>query len=158
MSPILLISRAFPPHVGGNGRWMSELYSRMPRGEVVVVANESIGCEQFDKRQALPIIRLPLDFDSWGAFGWRRGAAYFAAYSQVRRIVRECKVTAIHAATCLPEGFLAWMLHRRSGLPYVVYVHGEELNVVAQSRELSWMTRRVFRNADLIIANSRNTM
>jgi phosphatidylinositol alpha-1,6-mannosyltransferase len=49
------------------------------------------------------------------------------------------------------------MLQRRLQTPYAVYVHGEELNVVRTSRELTWMARRVLRSAQLVIANSRNT-
>jgi phosphatidylinositol alpha-1,6-mannosyltransferase len=49
------------------------------------------------------------------------------------------------------------MLHRRFKLPYVVYVHGEELNIAGTSRELTWMTRRVYRDAERVICNSRNT-
>jgi phosphatidylinositol alpha-1,6-mannosyltransferase len=63
----------------------------------------------------------------------------------------------VHAACCLPEGFLAWLLRRRLGIPYLVYVHGEELNVARTSRELTWMMRRALWNAELVVANSGNT-
>jgi phosphatidylinositol alpha-1,6-mannosyltransferase len=49
------------------------------------------------------------------------------------------------------------MLYRRFGLPYLVYVHGEELNFANKSRELHWMMRRVYRNSRFLIANSHNT-
>jgi phosphatidylinositol alpha-1,6-mannosyltransferase len=157
MSPTLVISRMFPPAVGGNGRWMWELYSRLPRGEFLVAADKSCGCEEFDRSHDLPMIRLPLRLDSWGALGWRRGAAYYRVYAALRRLVRARGIESVHASNCLPEGFLAWLLHRRFGLPYVVYVHGEELNIAGKSRELRWMAGRVFRDAALVIANSRNT-
>ena len=157
MSKTLVLSRVFPPQVGGSGRWMWELYSRMPVGDFLVVAGNWPGSAEFDTRQKLPIERLPLHLASWGAFGWRRGAEYYALYQRVRALVREHHVRTLHAACCLPEGFLAWMLRRRYGIPYQVYVHGEELNVARTSRELTWMTRRVFDNAQTIVANSRNT-
>src|SRR3989304_1719485 len=157
MSKTLVLSRVFPPQVGGSGRWMWELYSRMPVGDFLVVAGNWPGSAEFDTRQKLPIERLPLHLASWGAVGWRRGAEYAALYQRVRALVREHHVRTLHAACCLPEGFLAWMLRRRYGIPYQVYVHGEELNVARTSRELTWMTRRVFDNAQTIVANSRNT-
>lgn len=49
------------------------------------------------------------------------------------------------------------MLKRTSRIPYAVYVHGEELQVLRSSRELTWLARRVLRDADLLIANSENT-
>jgi phosphatidylinositol alpha-1,6-mannosyltransferase len=43
------------------------------------------------------------------------------------------------------------------GLPYLCYAHGEEMTCASQSRELSWLVRRVFNRAELVLANSRNT-
>jgi phosphatidylinositol alpha-1,6-mannosyltransferase len=137
---------------------MSQLYSRLlPQGAVVVIADNLPGCEQIDRISELSVIRLPLQFESWGALGWRRGAHYLRVFSQLHRITREQSIRAVHASNCLPDGFLAWMLNRRFGLPYVVFVHGEELNVASKSRELAFMTRRVFRSAQLVIANSHNS-
>ena len=157
MNKTLVLSRVFPPQIGGSGRWMWELYSRMPADDFVVVAGTWPGCEEFDESQSLPIVRMPLQLNSWGAFGWRRGAAYYSNYKRLHELVRDHCVQTIHAGCCLPEGFLAWMLRRRYGIPYLVYVHGEELNVARSSRELTWMTRRVFGNAQTIVANSHNT-
>lgn len=154
---VLLLSSVFPPQVGGNGHWMYELYSRMPRGEYVVVSNKTDGCEAFDSRQLLPIIRMQLSVGSWGVLNWSRGFAYYRILEQLSRIVRERAIECVHASNCLPEGFLAWLLHRRFGLPYLVYVHGEELNIAGSSRELTWMANRVYRNAAVIVANSRNS-
>lgn len=136
---------------------MYELYSEMPANQFMITAGEWPDCKKFDDAQNIAIDRLDLHFESWGAFGWRRGTAYLAAYQYLCRSVQEHDVDAIHAACCLPEGFLAWMLRRRTGIPYLVYVHGEELNVAQSSRELSWMTHRVLRGAETIVANSRNT-
>jgi phosphatidylinositol alpha-1,6-mannosyltransferase len=157
MAKTLVISRVFPPEVGGNGRWMWELYSRLPPGEFLVVAAQFHGAELFERPNELPVIRLPMQLSSWGILGWRRSAAYYAIYVRLRRIACEQAIQAIHASNCLPEGVLAWMLSRRLGLPYLVYVHGEELNIAAQSRELTWMVGRVYRDAAQLIANSRNT-
>jgi phosphatidyl-myo-inositol dimannoside synthase len=147
----------FPPEVGGSGRWLWELYSRLPRDEYVVVANVNPGAAEFDRTHNLRIVRLPLEFRSWGALGWRSGNAYLGLYRRLRRIAAEKAVARVHAACILPEGFLAWMLRQRLQIPYLVYIHGEELNVVRQSHELTWMSKRVLADASQIIANSDNT-
>jgi phosphatidylinositol alpha-1,6-mannosyltransferase len=49
------------------------------------------------------------------------------------------------------------MLPRTLGAPYLIFVHGEEVPIVRGSRELAWMTKRVLRGAQRIIANSENT-
>jgi phosphatidylinositol alpha-1,6-mannosyltransferase len=82
---------------------------------------------------------------------------YLSLAWRVRRLVKREGITAIHAARTLPEGFTAYLVRRMTGTPYVCYVHGEEIGVSSTSRELAWMTRRVFAKASRIIANSQNT-
>jgi phosphatidylinositol alpha-1,6-mannosyltransferase len=45
-----------------------------------------------------------------------------------------------------------------TGVPFICYVHGEDVNTASESRELSWLVRRVFKAADFAIPNSANTM
>jgi phosphatidyl-myo-inositol dimannoside synthase len=155
--PTLVISRVFPPQVGGSGRWLWELYSRFPRGEIVVAAGRSDGDTEFDKTHELPVMRLPLATQSLGIMHWRGTPEYLRAFRTLRRAAKANEISEVHAACVLPEGFLAWMLGRSLGLPYRLFVHGEELSIVAQSRELSCMVRTVLRDAAQIIANSHNT-
>src|SRR5262249_6378383 len=62
-----------------------------------------------------------------------------------------------HCGRCLPEGWMALVVSQLTGVPYALYVHGEEMNTASTSRELTWMARRVLARAQFIIANSRNT-
>jgi len=153
----LLVSEVFPPQTGGSGRWLYELYRRMPAGSVVVAAGEYAGCEAFDREQALPIERLPLTFPSWGCFSRPGAGHYWRAFSRLMGLVRRHRPTAVHCGKILPEGWLAWLLRLRLGLPYWIFVHGEELQQGLLSRELGWMMRRVFASASGVIANSENT-
>jgi phosphatidylinositol alpha-1,6-mannosyltransferase len=66
-------------------------------------------------------------------------------------------VAIVHAGRPLPEGLMALMLRVLTGTPYLCYVHGEEMNIAASSRELAWLARRVLARAELVIGNSRNT-
>jgi phosphatidylinositol alpha-1,6-mannosyltransferase len=63
----------------------------------------------------------------------------------------------VQCGKCLPEGSLALALRWWTGLPYSVFVHGEELSFAAESRELTFLTGRVLRGAATLIANSHNT-
>ena len=63
----------------------------------------------------------------------------------------------IHAARPLSEGLVARMVRFRTGIPYCCYTHGEDINIATTSRELKWLTRRVLRGANAIIANSSFT-
>ncbi len=153
-----MLSRVFPPHHGGSGRWFWEIYRRLPWEAVVVVAGEHPDQSAFDRNHAANIQRMNLDFPTWGLLGNQGWRHYLRAYQTLRSWLRKEAVTHVHAGTCLPEGFLACLLRRRFGVPYICYVHGEELNVVASSRQMSWMAKLALREADFAVANSQNTV
>src|SRR5262249_4782913 len=75
----------------------------------------------------------------------------------VRQIVKQEGVSMIHAARPLSEGLIARMVRLRTGIPYCCYTHGEDINIATTSRELKWLTRRVLRGANAVIANSNFT-
>lgn len=154
---VLLASEVFPPQTGGSGRWLYEVYRRMPRGSVVVAAGEYAGMQEFDSGEELAIERMRLTFPTWGLASVRGLSSYWRAYRRLAALVKEHGVLELHCGTCLPEGWLAWMLRRVRGIEYVCYVHGEELAIARTSRQLTWMARRVFRGARLVVANSQNT-
>lgn len=153
----LLLTEVFPPQTGGSGRWFWEIYRRLPREQVVIAAGEHPQAAEFDSAHDLRLTRLPLALPTWGMLGLAGLRGYWKLYRQVRRLMRRERVTQLHCGKVLPEGWLAWLAHKRTGLPYRCYVHGEEINISQQSRELMWMTSRVFADAQQIIVNSQNT-
>ncbi|MCH8923659.1 MAG: glycosyltransferase family 4 protein [Planctomycetes bacterium] len=153
----LLLSEIFPPKTGGSGRWFWEIYSRLPGDGVTVAAGRDSRAEAFDRGHDLRVVRVPLSMRRWGLRSVAGLRGYAAAYRAVRRVVRQNRIEQVHCGRLLPEGWIAWMLKKSCGLPYICYVHGEETNYGVASRELAWMMRRVIRGADYLIANSRNT-
>jgi phosphatidyl-myo-inositol dimannoside synthase len=153
----LLVTEVFPPTTGGSGRWLWELYRRLPHDDLIVAAGEHPGQYEFDQTHDLTIARMQLRFSSWGLLGMRSFRQYHRAYRTLKQLVREHGVAVVHCGRCLPEGLLAWFLRARIGLPYLCYVHGEELSIAAGSRELRWWAGRVLRGAEMVIANSKNT-
>ncbi|MCE9556464.1 MAG: glycosyltransferase family 4 protein [Planctomycetes bacterium] len=156
----MLLAEVLPPRTGGSGRWLWEIYRRLPAGEVVIAAGEDLRAAEFDRTNHVNLQRIPLQFSTWGVFSRAGLRAYRRALKDVRRIIKEqrpARVQRLHCARCLPEGWIAWLNKRIHGMPYICYVHGEEANYAKSSRELGWMMRRVLRGADFLIANSRNT-
>jgi phosphatidylinositol alpha-1,6-mannosyltransferase len=154
---ILVLSQVFPPRHGGSGRWLWELYRRLRSATVHVAAGEVPGAAEFDLTSVLPTTRLPLDLQSWGLLSPAGVLGYARAFHALRRVVRSCAPDAIHCGKCLPEGLLAVAVKRWSGIPFVCFVHGEELTLARTSRELRVLTRVVLGAAEKVVANSRNT-
>lgn len=153
----LLITAVFPPATGGSGRWLWELYRRLPKSDVLVAAGQHPAQAEFDAAHDLNIVRLPLAMSTWGMLSARGLSGYAGNYQRVRQLIKRSRIERIDCGTLLPEGWLAWLIRRTTGVPYRCYVHGEELNVGAGSRELGSMMRWVLRGSQRIIANSRNT-
>ncbi|HTN74934.1 MAG TPA: glycosyltransferase family 4 protein [Pirellulaceae bacterium] len=153
----LLVSEIFPPRVGGSGRWLYEVYRRLPTQSVTVAADQHAHAATFDAVEPLPIHRLPLRFRNWGMFDPRGWRGYWQAYRALAADIKQLRPTELHCGRCLPEGWLGLLCKVRFGLPFVCYVHGEELPLAAQSRELRWMNRQVLKHARLLIANTHNT-
>ena len=157
MPRILLLSDTFPPKTGGSGRWFWEIYSRLPREQVVVATGEDPRAADFDQSHDLRIIRMPLTMATRGLRPIGNCKHYISLALRIRKLAKRERIGAIHAARNLPEGFIAYLVRRMTGRPYLCYVHGEDVGVSGTSRELAWMTRRVLKGATLIIANSQNT-
>jgi len=153
----LLLSEIFPPMTGGSGRWLWEVYSRMPRDRFVIAAGQHDLAADFDESHGLDVRRLSLTLDEWGLRSWQALRCYWGLFRKLRRIVREENVTAIHCGRCLPEGWLAYLFRKIYGIPYVCYIHGEDVESAASSRELSWMVQGIVTHSDRRIANRENT-
>lgn len=154
---ILVLTQVFPPKHGGSGRWLWELYRHLPAAEVHVVAAAGEGDAEFDQTATLSISRIPFDFASWGLSSLQSAAAYLGTFRRVRKMASRFHPEVIHCGKCLPEGLIAAAIGRMRRTPFVVFVHGEEITLAAQSRELSRLTRLVLRSARGIVANSEST-
>jgi phosphatidylinositol alpha-1,6-mannosyltransferase len=153
----LLVSEHFPPKTGGSGRWFWEIYRRLPRELFCIAAGANPKQQEFDRTHDLHLTRLALRLESWGVCSIASLKGYWRGVKALRRIVRAEGVQQIHCGRCLPEGLMALALKCWSGIPYVCYVHGEEVNYATASRELRWLARRVLNSAQFIVINSVNT-
>jgi phosphatidylinositol alpha-1,6-mannosyltransferase len=154
---VLLLSEIYPPQTGGSGRWLYEIYRRMPPDSVIVAAGKHPLAERYDRQSGIRTVRLPLHLDKWGILGLQSATQYWRLTTRIRNLIRKHECRELHVARCLHEGFVAWILKSVYRIPYVVYVHGEETRTSATSRELTWMTNRAYGSAKYLVANSHNT-
>jgi phosphatidylinositol alpha-1,6-mannosyltransferase len=120
-------------------------------------AGNSEGDAPFDRAAPLRITRLPLYFKSWGLWDRRSVLEYGRAFFRLRRIIADVKPDVIHCGKCLPEGLLAAAFKRWRGIPFLVYVHGEELTLAHTSKQLTTLTQSVLGQSARVIANSQHT-
>ena len=156
----LVLSEIFPPTKGGSGKWLSEIYSRLTsRPSLMVVGKSNISVDVYpeDESYPHPILREDLSMAFRGIGKMASLLAYYRITQRVRTLARTHRAASIHAARPLFEGLVARLMKATTGLPYLCFIHGEDINVAKTSRELSLLTKSVLKNADKLIANSRFT-
>ena len=157
MKKTLLLSEIFPPVKGGSGRWFWEIYTRITTGNVVIAAGQDVKSDEVDSISPLKTYRLPLSSWSWGLKSLTGLKYYFHALRAVLKVIKQNDIEVIHCGRCLPEGFIGFLISKIKGIPYICYVHGEDVETAATSRELSWIVNKALGGATRLIANSQNT-
>lgn len=153
----MLVSEIFPPTHGGSGRWFWEVYSKLPKNDYVLAVGTHPKQSEFDLQHNLDIERINLKSSSWGIKSLTGVRYYLRAFFALRKLVKKHDVKNIHCGRCLPEGFIAFLLKITTGIPYLCYIHGEDIETASLSRELSILVRMALNNADKLICNSNNT-
>lgn len=150
----LLLTEQWFPHIGGSIHLFDEIYGRrFPPGELVhVVAGSAPGDQACDARYIRPVTR----FDG-SRYPWLRPES-LAAYAQMSAAamtvaVRD-RIDVVHCARVIPEGLVGLMLHRTLGIPYVVWVHGEEVSMYLRYPGKRALMPAILGNARAVICNS----
>jgi len=157
MKKVLLLTENFPPIEGGSGRWFWELYSRLPRSKVVICTHDVEGGEAFDKSHNITLIRLPLTNPEWGLKSMSGLRFYLASVRKLLKLLRQHNIDEIHCGRVIHEGVTAWLVKLLTGTPYRCFVHGEDVETAATSREQSLLVKQVCKHASSLICNSYNS-
>jgi len=116
---LALLATDFPPGPGGIQTLTWEVYRRLADLTAVVIAPAGdASAASYDSE--LPVKRLPRGAGA----GWRALPYLYAAASCVRGLR---PAPAVVHCNHLFAGYAGWWLRRRTGLPYLVWVHGEEM-------------------------------
>ena len=157
MKKTLLLTENFPPKEGGSGRWFWELYSRLPNDKVLIVANDTPEGREFDKTHELDIVRIELESTEWGLASTKGLGFYWETIRKVLKLIKEYGIEEVHCGRVIPEGVIARALKLLAGARYNCYIHGEDVETAATSREHSLLVKNVCKNASMLICNSENT-
>ena len=154
---VVVLSEIFPPTLGGSGTWLYELISRQKSLQFNLIVGEAEGSDVVDGGFPFPIQRERLAMKSRGIRSIASLRSYYGQVRLLRRVVKRERPDLILASRPLSEGVVASLVSRITGVPYLCFVHGEDIEVAATSRELSLATKPVLNRATKIIANSTFT-
>lgn len=153
----LVISEVFPPQHGGSGKWLWEIYRRQPAFQYLMAVGNSKGSDETDQQYPQLIQRVSLEMKNRSPRSVDSLRSYLKQICMLRRLVKQNSIRTVHAARPLSEGLIARCLYALTGVPYLCFVHGEDVNVALTSRELKLLTSSVLANSRCLIVNSSFT-
>src|ERR1041385_8677038 len=153
----LLLTDAFLPHAGGSRIYYFNLYTRLVREfgeEVTVITRKSPGWQAFDggAGKDLRIRRYGHRSNHVRISQWPKLFPYFGHTVQAR-----VRSDIIHTGDLFPAGICGGLLHSLAGTRYVTYCHGEEIPQSEGYRYQPRVRNWIYRNADVLVANSKFT-
>ena len=151
---MLWITDDFLPHLGGSRLLYYHTIKCFSPGEATVLTKRRPGWREFDGEESIPIKRgffkrlsiHPLLNELPVYAEMAAQAAYWAL--RLRPDVIVC-------GELLPTGLVGRVLSLTGGVPYVVYIHGEEVNVLKNLRGEKAVAFSVLRSAHAVIATAK---
>lgn len=150
---LLVLTENFPPAVGGSAVLLHEVYRRLQGSELVIITPQ----RSTPPPAGYEVVHTPIDGT---ARGWRRIAS-LGQHVRLARTIRRAasgRRAVVHCARVLPEGLPAALARVAFRLPFLCWVHGEEVMTAGVSREYSLGREGVFRAATGFLASSRNAV
>src|SRR2546428_8285113 len=141
----LLLSELFPPAVGGSAVLFHGIYSRLADTDVLVLTDgPATPATPRERSGGHNVATRPLATRRWGVVDPKGLWQHLRLAWPLRRLISR-RQGLIHCARALPEGVAAMIAHAFGGPRYVCWAHGEDLASALTSRELTWLTKCVYR-------------
>lgn len=144
---ILILTLEYPPTIGGIASYVTNVAEHMPAANIVVYAPKNKASKILDALHPWKVYRQNPYWFMWPH--WLR------AVFQVWKICRKEKISRIHVHQALPMGYAAWAMSKIKKIPYTVFLHGTDVEMVHKSLSKRRRLQQVLRGADQIIVNSQ---
>lgn len=152
-----LLSEVWPPEIGGSAQLFDQLYGRhFPASDAVhVIAGGGRAHAALDARYPAPVTRFASERVPW--MRPESAKMYAAMLATTLRVCRREGVEVLHCGRVIPEGLVGLAVHRALGIPYTVWVHGEEVSIFMRYAVKKRLMPEVFGHARAVFANSAFT-
>jgi phosphatidylinositol alpha-1,6-mannosyltransferase len=157
---ILLLTDSFSPHAGGSREYYYNLFSQLVAlggAKVAILTKKVPGWKSFDKKHSSTFFRIRRRFKPLKSLKYDElPKGIFPFLQAICRIVRDSP-RIIHAGDLYPPGLIAWVINRLTGIPYVIYSHGEEITQTDRYRYQPRVRDCIYKGAAAVVANSEFT-
>ena len=154
---VLILAGSFPPRRGGVPQSLAALCRHFDPERIAVVASRDPGDAEVDRALPYPVFRhdpaIRADMASRDPIRLGRGLVRYFGF--VTRVARRVRPEAIFSFNCGLHHVASGMaLRRLFRIPYVVYVHGEDLPEPGRLLKKDRLRLPLLGRADLILTNS----
>lgn len=137
---VALVTLDYPPERGGIARYLGNLVA-LSNGMIDVFVDTGHPSEGPGHVEHARLFAR-------GPFAWHPMIGFM-------RRLKKIGYDQVLVSHLLPVGTAAWIASKLGGLPYSIIVHGLDLRLAQINRRKSWLTRKILKNAQNVIANSR---
>jgi len=142
----LVITLEFPPQIGGISSYLDNLTKHLPNEKIVVLAPKQTGQNIFDENCGYKIIRKKM---YW--FLWPR---WIKLLLLSLLIIKKERIEQIYVHHAIPVGYVACLINKVLKIPYVIFFHGTDLEIITTSKLKKIELRPIIKNAKKIVVNS----
>ena len=152
----LVVTRNFPPKIGGTCTHFSNLYRRRDPNDLAILTGRADDANAFDLEFGREIVRAPFEPRSWTKpFEWIDVG--LRRFPTARRIMKRRGFREIHCVSTFPEGVVGLLAKKWMNARLVLWVLGEDAEFFRHCRVEAPIQRWMMRAADKVIAVSENT-
>jgi phosphatidylinositol alpha-1,6-mannosyltransferase len=152
---ILFLTDYYLQHAGGSLVYYNNLLTRfVPQyaERVTVLTKKVPGWQEFDRRESSDALRILRSFSplpDWKVYQYPKALLPLA--SAVKQLLRQ-RIDVVHVGDLFPQGVVGLVLKQLFGMPYIIYVHGDEIAQTDKRRFQPILRNRIYRAADGIVA------
>jgi len=142
MKKTLVLTHEYFPYPGGVARYVYNLFKYLDKDQYFVVTDN----DQVKTKDNILNLKLTNSIfkPSW-LFG----------FFKIKKIIKDNKIKQILTPNILPFGSLIYLLFKLYKIPYVISLHGLDINLALKNKPN--LTKRILYSAKFIITNSQNT-
>lgn len=142
MKKTLILTHEYYPFAGGVARYCYNLFKNFPTDKYLVLTD----CPEI--KTSGNIIKLKfLRPYVWPHWLW--------ALWSVWRLVKKHKIEIIFTPNILPLGSVAYFIKKIFGLPYIISLHGLDINLALKNKPA--LTKKILSQAQNIVCNTKYT-
>jgi phosphatidylinositol alpha-1,6-mannosyltransferase len=152
---VLLAVDAYLPWSGGSRVYYHNLYRRLAHQHGLTIRVETSHCsgeDQFDAASCSPHFDIRRDGERLTDWKSKRAPVLAQKLLHIVRAAVQTSPAAIHCGDLFPQDFAGLLLRKAAGLPFLVFVHGDEISQTDGRRLQPHVRNSIYRAADCVVA------